>query len=903
LTRMKPFLRKFLVMTYVFFIIAGAFGATTTLGVSGQSLPSIVTTNNASLIYTPGMPVWNPYAPNNMVSSGSTTTDDMPLMYFNSYVGTFLPAAATAIAEFPSNDSFIIYLRKGLYWYNGSATIPFTAWDVYTQFYIGVKAFGWYSPYMNYSKIRVLNNYTIEFTLNSWAPSVPSNMLDTVLATPYPAWKALLANVTAYANATVAAEHDSNIEHFVAPAWFLGPYYVSKISPPYIVWQLEPSNLLQEWDSVFPYHTWQDYSPTVVIWYTGGNGQTMNAMLAGKVTWAQVGLSPAQYKVLEGYGWVVNILPSWGSWGVLTNPDVYPLNISQVRLAIAYILNQTEAEDAWNAYGINCFSTTEYATGWTQNANLPNWLRQDIRKIGVNWTKATQLLESVGFYKQNGQWYMPNGKPFTLAIQLPSGWTDVDTVVQNEAGQLTEFGIPTQTYADDPSTLYGSMIPSGDFELASWYGVPLSSSSYATSWSIGWWWWTTGYYSWDSTGWQMDGNYPIEFPNGTKGTFNFNTWWSQFQSEAPMSAAYNQTMIWAVAFVNSQMPVIPVIGGVQKAEFNEHVFNMSWVWKLPLVVQYAIYYPGVSPGLINVDNGLYWPLLWGITPPGVQSPMAEAIASNSLAPEFAAFLGLPTSYTTNYAASSLKSSKLTLTATPTSVTTGTSTTLTVTATYANGTPVSGQSVTFQVSGATIGATITGSNGVAQFSYTPTSAGTYTVLAYLTYAPSVSASASLTATSPTSTSTKQTKVVWPSLTLSSSKSSIMEGSGITLTATATFSNGTPASGYSVGFYANGSGIGKATTTSSGQATLLYTPPTVGVVSLVANLLANPSVQSQTVNVNVTVNPALVKTPTTSAPSSSSSTLEAAVVVVVVVVVVVAFLLVMHRGKKGPQGAGK
>jgi peptide/nickel transport system substrate-binding protein len=64
---------------------------------------------------------------------------------------------------------FTIYLRRGLYWFNGSAVMPFTAWDVYAYFYIGMKAFWWYSPWINNSltdeDIRVLNNYTIQFPI------------------------------------------------------------------------------------------------------------------------------------------------------------------------------------------------------------------------------------------------------------------------------------------------------------------------------------------------------------------------------------------------------------------------------------------------------------------------------------------------------------------------------------------------------------------------------------------------------------------------------------------------------------------------------------------------------------------------------------------------------------------
>ncbi|WP_449462286.1 ABC transporter substrate-binding protein [Tardisphaera miroshnichenkoae] len=727
---------------------------------SGQELPAIITTNNASMIYTPTMPVWNPYAATNWITSGNTVVDNLPLMYFNPFEGTMLPAAATGYSEFPSNDSFIVYLRKGLYWYNGSTTIPFTAWDVYTQFYIGAKVFSWYAPYMNYSKIRVLNNYTIEFTLNSWAPTVPYLALSTELATPYSVWKGVLANVTAYPNATVATEHAAYVERFVAPIWSLGPYYVSKVSPPYVVLQLEPQSLLSTWDQVFPYHTWQDYSSTLEIWFTGGNGQTLNGMMAGQVTWGQVGLSASQIKLIEGKGWDAPSLPGYTAWGFAANPDVYPLNMSQVRIAIAYIINETEADASWNEYGIDLFNPTYYAIGTTQYANLPNWVRNDIRKIGVNWTEAADLLESVGFYKQNGQWYMPNGKPFTLSIQLPSGWTNVDTVAQNEASQLTEFGIPTQTFADNPSTLYGSMVPSGDFQLALYYAVPLMFASYATSWTMGDWWWMTGYNTVNDGGWDAHANYPITFPNGTKGYFNFTQWYADFQSEVPMSAAYNQTMLWAIAFQNSEMPSIPVESGVQMAEYYGQDYNVSWVFNLPLADEYTVYYPGIDPQPINVDNVLYWPILWGIAPAGIQSPFAEALASRSLSPAYAAFLGLPSSYSANYvnsvSTSALSNAKISLTVSPTTLTAGTSTTLTATVTYANGTPASGVAVDFLSSGAQVGTATTGSNGQAVFTYTPTSAGTQAITAKLALVSSVVSSAvTLNVTAKTTTTTTTT----------------------------------------------------------------------------------------------------------------------------------------------------
>ena len=68
---------------------------------------------------------------------------------YNQFTGVLYPVLAANWTIFPQNKTFIIYLRHDLYWFNGSAVMPFTAWDVYAEFYIGVKAFGWYYPFLN----------------------------------------------------------------------------------------------------------------------------------------------------------------------------------------------------------------------------------------------------------------------------------------------------------------------------------------------------------------------------------------------------------------------------------------------------------------------------------------------------------------------------------------------------------------------------------------------------------------------------------------------------------------------------------------------------------------------------------------------------------------------------------
>ncbi|MFQ1021467.1 ABC transporter substrate-binding protein [Thermoproteati archaeon 3817-70] len=859
--------------------------------VSAQQAPQIVTTQNSTLLYTPSMPVWNIFNPSSLIDAQAT--NDVPLMYYDRMNNIFLPGLAAGISEYPQNSSFILYLRKGLSWYNGSAAMPFSAWDVYAQFYIGAKVYSWYAPYLNASKIKVINNYTIEFTLNTWAPTVPDLMLTSDIATPWYLWKSWVTKLQAM-NSTEAAAQGTAIEQYNQPPWFIGPYYVT-VSPPYVVWHLDPQNLLNAWATVFPYHTWQDYNPEFIIWYTGGNGQTMNAILAGQVTWSTVSFSASQIGVLKSAGQDVMLAPAFWGPELTINPGLYPLNYTQVRLALEYAFNRTEACDAWNAPGVELVEPNYHILGFTlPYDDIPSWYNKMLTNFTYNPQEAAQLLESVGFTKKGGVWYAPNGQEFTLAIQTVAGWTAEDDIIENVASQLTAFGIPTQVYADDASTLWGSIEPNGDFQLGLIGAIALANS-FATAWQIGWWW--AGIYPTSTAnGWLPSKYYPITYPNGTKGTFQMNQWFTKLESSVPLSAEYNQTMIQLAAFVDSQAPVIPIEAKMIPVQYNPKVFNLTWINSLPYTTQELWETVAMLPWPLNANMVQYYTIILGVTPPGVNSPLEEAITTNSLSPEYDAFLGLSPSYSARYSASALSTSKISLIASPTTMIAGTPTTLTATVTYANGTPAAGVTVAFVASGAEIGSTVTGSNGQASFEYTPTQAGTQVIAAYLAYEPTIKAPG-ITITVEKPTTITPTKV-YPTLSLSVSKSSVIQGSPVVLTATATFPNGTPASGYSVGFFANGGGIGTSTTGSNGQASFTYTPSAVGVETLMANLVSAPSITSNTVSLNVTA-PSVTPTPTT--PSSSNTTLYAIVTAVVVVIVVVAVVLALSRrgGKKGPQ----
>ena len=67
-----------------------------------------------------------------------------------------------------------------------------------------------------------------------------------------------------------------------------------------------------------------------------------------------------------------------------------------------------------------------------------------------------------------------------------------------------------------------------------------------------------------------------------------------------------------------------------------------------------------------------------------------------------------------------------------------------------------------------------------------------------------------------------------------------GQSVTITAVATYPDGTPASGFKIDFAINGSNIGSATTNGNGVATISFTPQSTGSFTVDAYLDAYPSV---------------------------------------------------------------
>lgn len=140
---------------------------------------------------------------------------------------------------------------------------------------------------------------------------------------------------------------------------------------------------------------------------------------------------------------------SYGQEGFYFNDRLAPLNNLDVRKALAYLINR-ETLLAGQDGGHTPYRWVRHPDGLL-GAVAHQWLssRQisSLNSYSYSPAKAAQLLGKAGLHKKGSTWYLPNGKPFTLSVDGPSGWSGPTVGITIIAHDLSSFGIPTTASA------------------------------------------------------------------------------------------------------------------------------------------------------------------------------------------------------------------------------------------------------------------------------------------------------------------------------------------------------------------------------------------------------------------------------------------------------------------------
>lgn len=159
--------------------------------------------------------------------------------------------------------------------------------------------------------------------------------------------------------------------------------------------------------------------------------------------------------------------PAYDQQGIEFNCRRYPLDNVKVRQALVYILHRPDLIHL--IYGHLKSYTFVRHPSLLPADELRYITKSQLDSLNAypfSLSKATSLLESAGFHKSGGRWIMPDGKPFTLSIEVQSGGGYANSVLADKlfSEWLTSFGIKTTEVGLDYATIQTD-IQDGNFQI------------------------------------------------------------------------------------------------------------------------------------------------------------------------------------------------------------------------------------------------------------------------------------------------------------------------------------------------------------------------------------------------------------------------------------------------------
>jgi peptide/nickel transport system substrate-binding protein len=194
-------------------------------------------------------------------------------------------------------------------------------------------------------------------------------------------------------------------------------------------------------------------------------------LLGGQADFSNVYMSPAILKEWQATSGAHTAIPRGFTFDLMFNSHQYPLNITAVRQALAYLIPRSNMVSS--AYGGSSVADrggvlNEYSDGLPTYENSLYMTPSQIASLNtypVNDATATSLLESAGFHKSGGKWIEPDGKPFTLSFLVNSATSDIVSSCDTAATALTAFGISSSLDATE-GTIQSQDVYDGDFQVS-----------------------------------------------------------------------------------------------------------------------------------------------------------------------------------------------------------------------------------------------------------------------------------------------------------------------------------------------------------------------------------------------------------------------------------------------------
>ena len=409
--------------------------------------------------------------------SGEELYVDLPLAFQETPSAQYAPELASSW-QFVGN-TLQVQIRAGAKWQNGD---PVTSTDVVDSYLLGATV-GW--PWLSVaSNVTASGPSTVIFQLRrdvagTTNPVTHQDALYNILQSyVWPAsvyghlvTPAVKAAVVADATATSTAAQSkaaATLAKVGKSVLAFNPPTVIGDGPFKFVAMTTDKVKVEKWPGYFGAS--QIHVPEIIFENDADTPVALTAMFSSEYDYGGPSTTSGVIKrFLKGKDTHYTVLPTLGGEAFEFNCKTYPLNIPQVRQALAYAINRKSVTIADDGFLKNTPETV--LTGMPsslQNTYLGSnatLLREGFKAYAYNPQKARQMLLAQHFTFKNGSWYTPQGKPFTIAITSPAGWTSTQLASSNLASQLSSFGIKaTSTAVEQPG--YWSYLTQGQFDVA-----------------------------------------------------------------------------------------------------------------------------------------------------------------------------------------------------------------------------------------------------------------------------------------------------------------------------------------------------------------------------------------------------------------------------------------------------
>lgn len=395
-----------------------------------------------------------------------------------------LPGLAKSWSLSSDGTSLTVHLQPNADWSSGK---PVTASDVKTSAAI------WFTqstaqPF-NLGAVKVINSKTVEFVETpgshnnqfeagilqqpnaNWV--VPASVYGSQL--PSGIWSTINTSLGTGSAATAAAAQLATLGKKItafAPATDVsaGPYVIKRVTAGEAV--LVKNKYFYDASQIAP--------AQVVMLHYSSNQQIWSYMQAGRLDVSPYTAMPTNVlsEVKSAGNTQVNA-PSLVAASLAFDQADYPYGLLPVRQALAYVINRSAVQTVGEGVSGIPSKTTTGVISSALGDYLTSSQEAALNLYQPDTAKATSLLTGAGFTKKGSQWDLPNGQPWSITINVPSGFSDWVAGSSVLKSEFTSFGIPTSVKLAPDYPTYLSNIYKGQYAVG-WWLTALGPGAYST---------------------------------------------------------------------------------------------------------------------------------------------------------------------------------------------------------------------------------------------------------------------------------------------------------------------------------------------------------------------------------------------------------------------------------------